>query len=198
MTTISTTIRNKTKKNDRHTINDPDQNYPEKIDTIGTVVFDLVPDTERRTLSLVMTELGVGPGDEPSEDRLVGETDSGEYYLRVPQDKNVQVDLVLSEYWNWRFPKDEKAVTLGDANNKDRYWMTKKNTSKLRRIVIKSSGNIPQNIDDGSYDEKFNLEVLINQASGPELAIEIDPITKNPPPVGGKIARGQKSGPLLV
>ena len=138
-------------------------------------------------------------GVETGPDRLVGETPNGDRYLRVPIGKRVQIDFKLGGPWKWFFPHGEDGVTLADENHYNRYWLTDHGDPKMRRLIIEPSGEseIMINHDVGQNDEKFNLELIIKQAKGKELAIEIDPITKNPPPIGGFTPIAGEPGPLL-
>lgn len=184
--------------NDRAPPQHHNSSHPAPIPSIrGTVEFNIVPDATTGTLTLTISERN--PDLNPAR-HLVGVTDSGEYYLRVPE-KAVQIDLVLAGPWDWSFlPGD--GITIGRNAHASRYWLVPllSSNQKTRRIIIKQSNGtpVPHLKDDGRNDEKFNLEVQIAQnLTQKRLVIEIDPITKNPPPDGGKIVKAGTAGALL-
>jgi hypothetical protein len=197
MTKISTDISDFV-TNSRIPLKQPTSHDPAPpVDIFGTVAFDIVPNNTTGTISLSISEIG---GDETDPDRVVGIAPNGDRYLRVPKDKVVQIDCLLTGVWKWNFPRGADGVTLATSGHEVRYWLIDKANPKMRRIIIKSSGLEPQanaQSDDGRHDEKFNLQVEIKQAHGKPLAIEIDPITKNPPPGNGKSAPLGEPGALL-
>ena len=193
MTTISTSTTKP--KNDRKPPRKPTAAEPApKPDIIGKVEFNLKPEPETGTLTLEIRQVS---GVDTGPDRLVGETPKGDRYLRVPTGKRVQIDFLLGGPWQWFFPHGMDGVTLADENHFNRYWLTDHGDPKMRRLIIEPSGGSEETQDTGSNDEKFNLELVIKQAKGKELAIEIDPITKNPPPIGGFTPIAGEPGPLL-
>ena len=171
-------------------------NNPPRPDIIGAVEFILEPNSDLTRLSLKIKETVEQPTE---EDQLVGEAPDGEFYIRVPKGKVVQIDFRLGGKWEWTFANGG-GVTLADAGHKNRYWITDSSNPKMRQLVIKNSGKSrpasPAD-DKGENDEKFNLEVEFTQTAGKPLKIEIDPITKNPPPVGGRKSTLGEAGSLL-
>lgn len=191
-----TTIEMGQPQNDRYRVRKPgpDHKVPDP-DIIGTVEFNLEPNTEQTRLSLTIKDTTVQLDE---ENRLVGEY-NGEFYIRVPYGKVVQIDFNLGGKWEWAFANGG-GVTLADEGHKYRYWITDSSKPKMRQLVIKNSckprPDKPED-DKGQNDEKFNLEVEFTQIKGKPLKIEIDPITKNPPPVGGRKSTLGEAGSLL-
>jgi hypothetical protein len=196
MSTISTSSPGR--KNDRHELRraGPGNNLP--IPTLsGAVEFSLVSDCVAGTLSLSIVERTPSTD---SELRLVDATNGGNRYLRIPTGQTVQIDFILAGPWQWSFGGTAGGVTLADRNNGTRYWLAASPDSKTRRVIIQPSNKpVLADENDPTNDEKFNLEIEIEQSAGSPLAIEIDPITKNPPPVGGVFDPNPlvKPGPLL-
>lgn len=192
------TISRTTGGNDRAPLQQNNAGHPApKPIYFGKVNFDLVPDSTGR-LTLILTEEKLtGP-----VWNFVGKTNDGDFYLRIPP-QAAQIDMELIGCTLWTFAGNGNAITLGDRKHTPRYWMVPvaSTGNKLRRLIIGPSGRPPvqhQDHDDGHNDEKFNLEVLLTQAgTDTPLAIEIDPITKNPPPVGGFTVDAGTSGALL-
>jgi hypothetical protein len=191
-----TTIDMGQPQNDRYRVQKPGpNNKAPKPDIIGAVEFLLEPDETQTRLSLKIKDTTVQLDE---ENRLVGEY-NGEFYIRVPYGKVVQIDFKLGGKWEWAFANGG-GVTLADEGHKNRYWITDSSTTKMRQLVIKHSGKKPPakpTDDKGQNDEKFNLEVEFLQIKGKPLKIEIDPITKNPPPVGGRKSTLGEAGSLL-
>ncbi len=163
----------------------------------GRIVFDIAADQVNGTIGLTMVEPHPHP-DGP----LVGQEPNGSYYIMIPQGKVVQVDLELGGVWKWTFPDAvEEGVTLASAGHAQRYWLVEASSNaKTRRLVIEPSHRPPVahgSNDDGRNDEKFNIEVYLDQGFGKPLGIEIDPITKNPPPVDPLVPPLNQPGPLL-
>lgn len=169
---------------------------PPPVDIEGTVEFGLDADQPNGTLTLTLFE----PRPDADADKaLVGSTPSGDaYYIRVPTAQAARIHFTLAGPWDWEFDGD--GVTLAKEPHSRRYWLEPITDPKVRTLIIKHSGNAPQDThtDDLSNDEKFNLMVLMRQRdTGKKLAIEIDPITKNPPPVGDRKDTLSHPGPLL-
>ena len=165
-----------------------------KAGITGKVEFDLAPDLANKTLTLKIKDL-------KPESKLVGKNSKG-LYLQVPKNTIVEIELILSDTWKWSFKNDDSDFTLSTKKHKE-YYFVKPNPSsdQTRTIIIKPSGNLayqdPQS-DKGGNDEKFNLTVELEQAGATvPLVIEIDPITKNPPPDGGKIVTDSNPLPLM-
>ncbi|MBN8500101.1 MAG: hypothetical protein J0M19_02990 [Sphingomonadales bacterium] len=159
-------------------------NLPD-VTITGTVIFDLITDAAAGTVRLGIRQ---DPPVTCNETRLVGETPAGDQYIRVPKGNNVRIIFELGGNWQWTFPPTADGITLKSASHSTRYWLTDASCPRSRTVVIQSSHVSPlENVeaDDGRFDERFNIEVLINQGRGHALAVEFDPITKNPPPVGG-------------
>lgn len=196
MTTISTNPA--VRENHRHPLRraGAGNNLPSPTLT-GEVEFSLDADEVTGTLSLRILERNQSPI--PAR-RLVGTTSNGNRYLRIPRGQIVQIDFTLAGPWQWTFAGNVGGVTLADRNNGTRYWLAASPDSKTRRVIIEPS-NKPEVQDDNdpANDEKFNLEIEIAQSAGSPLGIEIDPITKNPPPVGGVVDPNPlvNPGPLL-
>ncbi len=185
------------KGNDRHQVQRSGPSSPAPPpNIIGAVEFILEPNDTLTKLTLKIAETVDQPNE---EDRLVGEAPDGEFYVRVPKGKIVQIDFQLGGKWEWTFA-EPGGVTLADKGNHARYWITDSSNPKMRRLVIKHSDKTalhkPED-DKGQNDEKFNLEVEFTQTAGKPLKIEIDPITKNPPPVGGRKSTLGEAGSLL-
>lgn len=166
---------------------------------VGTVEIHLEADQANGTISLLMAE----PNPDPDPERhLIGQAANGEYYLRVPKGETVQVDLVLSGSWDWKYYEAEDGVTLGRSTHARRYWLIgyPAYDGKTIRIIIESSGFEPSSVaaDRGQHDEKFNINVLIRQdQTNRPLVLEIDPITKNPPPGDGRKDPASNPQPML-
>ena len=191
MSSISTTLLGI--GNDRARPQQPAPGHqPPKCSIEGTVEFNIVADEAKGTISLEMTDV--------SKTNLVGRNSNNEYFLRVEADAVVQFDLVLAGPWQWAFLSDGSEFTLGSRGHAKRYWLTATPNAKTRRIVVESSKLTPvhQADDNGKFDEKFNLTVLLTQAnSTKQLVIEIDPITKNPPPVDSMIVQTGVPSPII-
>lgn len=157
----------------------------------GTVEINLVAKPADGTLALEMSD--------KTGTNLVGTNAAGDSYLRVEKDKSYEVKLVLAGNWKWKFLAGSAGFSLASSAHAARYWLTGSPNDKTRTIVIKSSGQTPVSAaaDTGQFDEKFNLtvEILQNGTARP-LIIEIDPITKNPPPVDGLAAPDGVADPI--
>ncbi|MBN8485572.1 MAG: hypothetical protein J0L50_12440 [Sphingomonadales bacterium] len=163
-------------------------------DLRGKVEFDMVLSGEgaNRKLTFVLTAL-----DNPE---LVGPQKGKGAYLRVPEGKTVEIELLLSEAWDWEYSDTDDDFTLAAAGHSGRYHVKRGSNDKRSRIVvIEPSGGAPETeITSVKHDEKFNLGVRLAQDNGgAPVGIEIDPIVKNPPPVGGLIGTQNQSSPLL-
>lgn len=119
---------------------------------------------------------------------LVGSLPGQGPYLRVPEGTIVEIELLLSDAWEWSFASDDQDFTLARPGHENRFWIKPGVSDKRKRvIVIEPSGAAPET-DAASRrnDEKFNLGVSLAQSGNAgSVGIEIDPIVKNPPPVGG-------------
>lgn len=155
----------------------------------GSVDFQLIPGATSRTLTMQMVYA--------SGDDLRGyNTVTGEHYLRVPENKVVQLTLSLGGLWDWKFTPE--AFTLGTRAHADRYWLDSA-TDKSVTLIIEPSGLPAQAAgqQNDRNDEKFNLTVEIAQeGTNIPLVIMIDPITKNPPQVGGMIVPQDVPAPI--
>ena len=163
-------------------------------DIKGQVEFNMVVSDEgpSRKLTFVLTPL-----DNPD---LVGPIQGKGAYLRVPQGKKVEIELILSDDWDWEYSDKDDDFTLAAAGHSGRYHVKRGGNAKRSRIVvIEPSGEAPEaEITSVKHDEKFNLGVRLAQDNGgAPVAIEIDPIVKNPPPVGGLIGTQNQPSPLL-
>lgn len=163
-------------------------------DLRGKVEFNMVVSGHgaNRKLTFVLTPL-----DNPE---LVGPVQGKGAYLRVPQGKRIEVELILSDDWDWEYSDKDDDFTLASAGHSGRYHVKSGGNGKRSRIVvIEPSGEAPEtDIASARHDEKFNLGVRLAQDNGgAPMAIEIDPIVKNPPPVGGLTGTQNQPSPLL-
>lgn len=163
-------------------------------DLRGKVEFNMVVSGHgaNRKLTFVLTPL-----DNPE---LVGPVQGKGAYLRVPQGKRIEVELILSDDWDWEYSDKDDDFTLASAGHSGRYHVKSGGNGKRSRIVvIEPSGEAPEtDIASARHDEKFNLGVRLAQDNGgAPVAIEVDPIVKNPPPVGGLTGTQNQPSPLL-
>ncbi len=158
---------------------------PPSPDLTGSVDFQLIPGATSRTLTMQMVYAG-------GDDLRGYNTLTGEHYLRVPENKVVQLTLSLGGLWDWKFTPE--GFTLGNRDHRDRYWLDSA-SDKSVTLIIEPSGLSAQAAEQ--HDEKFNLTVEIAQEGTKiPLVIMIDPITKNPPPVGGMIVPQDVPAPI--
>lgn len=155
----------------------------------GKVIFEMIAHNKRLSFSMIdVGKLG-----------LVGEIKNQGYYIRVPANTTVEVELTLSDSWDWEFVQNNNDFTLATEYVEARYWVHPGGGPKSRTITIQPTERSPENgVGTGRDDEKFNLGIELSQNNSPiKVGIEIDPIVKNPPPVGGKSDTQGIPGPLL-
>lgn len=155
----------------------------------GKVIFEMIAHNKRLSFSMIDVDK-VG---------LVGEIENQGYYIRVPANTTVEVELTLSDSWDWEFVQNDNDFTLATDRVEGRYWVRPGGGRKSRKITIQPTGNGPEPaFGTGRDDEKFNLGIELSQNNSPiKVGIEIDPIVKNPPPVGGRKDTQGLPGPLL-
>jgi hypothetical protein len=159
----------------------------------GKVEFNMVVSGQGTNQTLTFT---LTPLDNPE---LVGKIAGKGDYLRVPQGKSVEIELILSDDWDWEYSDKDDDFTLASAGHSGRYHVQPGRNGKRSRIVVIESTNAAPEVEITSekHDEKFNLGLKLAQANGKPVAVEIDPIVKNPPPVGGMTGTQNQPAPLL-
>ena len=186
---LSAKITTKNHRRQPHRPKNPNT-IPESIH-FAKIIFEMIAHNRHLTFSMIAA-------DQASID-FIGEFE-GQYYIRVPENENVQVEISLSNSWDWKFMDDgESDFTLATAGHELRYWIHPGGTDQNRTITIESSKETPEHGNGtGKHDEKFNLGIKLAQLkSNKTVGIEIDPIVKNPPPTDGQIATAGQPGPLL-
>lgn len=118
---------------------------------------------------------------------VIGHTDEAGYYIRV-RDQDIVIELELSPWWDWEFDGD-KPFTLkqkknGIHDNVKNFHVRKWTEPRKMQVEMKRSGQ-PVQISGPGFKQGYNLYVKMGQPKGEALPIRIDPIVKNPPPVGG-------------
>ncbi|MFM5947879.1 MAG: nucleotide synthetase [Novosphingobium sp.] len=122
----------------------------------------------------------------PPDQSVIGHTDEDGYYIRVYAE--IVVELKLSPWWDWDFDGDApftlKKKKEGTHDNSNNFHVRKRDAHNRRtvNVEIKPSG---KPAGDHGFKQGFNLYVVMGQPNGGKLPVRIDPIVKNPPPIGG-------------
>lgn len=143
----------------------------------GKVIFEMI--AHKKRLSFTMIDV--------DQKGLVGKLKGQNHHLVVPHNTIVEIELILSDSWDWNFVPSTNDFTLATDGHEVRYWIQSDGSSKSRLITIEPTGRTPEpGNGTGRDDEKFNLGIELSQdGSDIKVGVEIDPITKNPPPGGG-------------
>lgn len=150
-------------------------------DIEGVIEFSLDPAADKRSLTMEMVQLSGTPG------LISRDPVTNEFCVAIPPNMTVKLTLNLSGKMDWVFPlKGGSPFSLAERDHSERYWQASAPTNNSVTLIIESSGR-PQTMDhDPDAIEKFNLAVAIAQTNTTvPLILLIDPVTKNPPPVGG-------------